>query len=98
MRSLWSGRTGLEGGALRFPVVAGMLRKIPIGRETVGMGASRSDYPATQRYAHLASDVHDEVIESWPRRRDASVGHGQKRGPSLVTEEKACELGRGGRI
>jgi len=36
------------------------------------------DYATTQRYAHLAPDAHNKVIESWTRRRDASVTHGQK--------------------
>ena len=34
------------------------------------------DYATTQRYAHLAPDAHSKVIESWTRRRDASVTHG----------------------
>lgn len=29
------------------------------------------DYATTQRYAHLAPDAHDNVIESWARRREA---------------------------
>jgi integrase len=36
------------------------------------------DYATTQRYAHLAPGAHDKVLESWKRRRDASVTHGQK--------------------
>jgi len=36
------------------------------------------DYATTQRYAHLAPDAHGKVIESWNRRRDASVTHEQK--------------------
>ena len=36
------------------------------------------DYATTQRYAHLAPDAHGKVIESWARRRDASVTHGRK--------------------
>jgi hypothetical protein len=36
------------------------------------------DYATTQRYAHLAPGAHDKVLESWARRRDASVTHGQK--------------------
>lgn len=39
------------------------------------------DYATTQRYAHLAPDAHDKVIESW-KRRGASVAHGQNDGPS----------------
>ena len=34
------------------------------------------DYATTQRYAHLAPDAHSRVMESWSRRRDASVTHG----------------------
>ncbi len=30
------------------------------------------DYATTQRYAHLAPDAHDKVIESWTRRADGS--------------------------
>jgi hypothetical protein len=33
-------------------------------------------FATTQRYAHLAPDAHSRVIESWSRRRDASVTHG----------------------
>ncbi len=29
------------------------------------------DYATTQRYAHLAPDAHDKVIESWSRRTGA---------------------------
>jgi len=36
------------------------------------------DYATTQRYAHLAPGAHDKVLESWARRRDASVTHGRK--------------------
>jgi integrase len=36
------------------------------------------DYATTQRYAHLAPDAHDNVIESWARRRDASMTHERK--------------------
>lgn len=38
------------------------------------------DYATTQRYAHLAPDAHGKVIESWARRRGASVAHGRKEG------------------
>ena len=37
------------------------------------------DYATTQRYAHLAPGAHDKVIESWGRRRDASLTHGRKK-------------------
>jgi integrase len=33
-------------------------------------------FATTQRYAHLAPDAHSRVMESWSRRRDASVTHG----------------------
>jgi integrase len=36
------------------------------------------DYATTQRYAHLAPDAHNKVIESWARRRDASATHERK--------------------
>ncbi len=37
------------------------------------------DYATTQRYANLAPDAHDKVIESWSRRRpDARLTHGRK--------------------
>ena len=36
------------------------------------------DYATTQRYAHLAPDAHDKVLESWARRPDAPVTHGRK--------------------
>jgi integrase len=35
-------------------------------------------YATTQRYAHLAPDAHSKVLESWSRRLDAPVTHGQK--------------------
>jgi integrase len=40
------------------------------------------DYTTTQRYAHLAPDAHNKVMESWNRRLDASVTHGAKEGRS----------------
>jgi hypothetical protein len=48
------------------------------------------DYATTQRYAHLAPDAHDKVIESWTRRTGARfpapgapVAHERKKaGPS----------------
>jgi len=39
-------------------------------------------FATTQRYAHLAPDAHSRVIESWSRRRDASVTHGSVRRPA----------------
>jgi integrase len=36
------------------------------------------DYATTQRYAHLAPGAHGKVLESWTRRRDASLTHGKK--------------------
>jgi hypothetical protein len=32
-------------------------------------------YRTTERHAHLAPDAHDKVVQSWARRRDASVTH-----------------------
>jgi hypothetical protein len=55
------------------------------------------DYATTQRYAHLAPDVHGKVIESWTRRSGALVAHGQRR-PAPHDEKRASDLGRGGRI
>jgi integrase len=37
-------------------------------------------YRTTERYAHLASDAHDKAVQSWARRRDASVTHGPQKG------------------
>jgi site-specific recombinase XerD len=37
------------------------------------------DYATTQRYPHLAPGAHDKLLESWKRRRDASVPHGRKK-------------------
>ena len=37
-------------------------------------------YRTTERYAHLAPDAHDKVVQSWARRRDASVTHERKQG------------------
>jgi integrase len=36
------------------------------------------DYATTQRYAHLAPDAHDKVLESWARRLGAPVAHEAK--------------------
>jgi site-specific recombinase XerD len=36
------------------------------------------DYATTQRYAHLAPGAHGKVLESWTRRRDASLTRGKK--------------------
>jgi site-specific recombinase XerD len=33
-------------------------------------------YRTTERYAHLAPDAHDKVVQSWARHHDASVTHG----------------------
>jgi integrase len=44
----------------------------------VQMLLGHEDYATTQRYAHLAPDAHDKVIQSWARRRDARVTHGRK--------------------
>ena len=33
------------------------------------------NFATTQRYAHLAPDAHEKVIESWARRKPASVTH-----------------------
>lgn len=41
----------------------------------VQMLLGHEDYATTQRYAHLAPDAHDKVIQSWARRNDASVTH-----------------------
>jgi integrase len=41
------------------------------------------DYATTVRYAHLAPDAHDKVIQSWTRHLGAPVTHGpRKAGPS----------------
>lgn len=49
----------------------------------VQMLLGHEDYATTQRYAHLAPDAHDKVIQSWARRRDARVTHERKKaGPS----------------
>jgi len=37
-------------------------------------------YRTTERYAHLAPDAHNKVVQSWARRRDASVTHGPQKG------------------
>jgi integrase len=40
------------------------------------------DYSTTERYAHLAPGAHGKVLESWARRRDASVTHEREEGRS----------------
>ena len=40
-------------------------------------------YRTTERYAHLAPDAHDKVVQSWARRRDASVTHERKRDAAI---------------
>ncbi|HEV2257142.1 MAG TPA: trypsin-like peptidase domain-containing protein [Streptosporangiaceae bacterium] len=37
-------------------------------------------YRTTERYAHLAPDAHDKVVQSWARRHDALVTHERKKG------------------
>jgi integrase len=37
-------------------------------------------YRTTERYAHLAPDAYHKVVQSWERRRDASVTHGPRKG------------------
>jgi integrase len=37
-------------------------------------------YRTTERYAHLAPDAHDKVVQSWARCHDASVTHERKEG------------------
>ena len=37
-------------------------------------------YRTTERYAHLAPDAHDKVVQSWARRHDASMTHERKEG------------------
>ena len=36
-------------------------------------------YRTTERYARLAPDAHDKVVQSWARRHDASVTHERKK-------------------
>jgi hypothetical protein len=55
------------------------------------------DYASTQRYAHLTPDAHDRVLQSWNRRLGVPAAHELKR-PVPHDEERACDLGRGGRI
>lgn len=40
-------------------------------------------YRTTERYAHLAPDAHDKVVQSWARRHDASVTHERRKDGSL---------------
>jgi integrase len=37
-------------------------------------------YRTTERYAHLAPDAHDKVVQSWARHHDASVTHEHREG------------------
>jgi len=37
-------------------------------------------YRTTERYAHLAPDAHDKVVQSWARRHDAPLTHERKQG------------------
>jgi integrase len=41
----------------------------------VQMLLGHEDYATTQRYAHLAPDAHDKVLQSWARRNDARTTH-----------------------
>jgi integrase len=50
-------------------------------------------FATTQRYAHLAPDAHSRVIESWSRRRDASVTHATARKGHKMRGEIASDLG-----
>jgi integrase len=40
-------------------------------------------YRTTERYAHLAPDAHDKVVQSWARRHDASLTHERRKDSSL---------------
>jgi site-specific recombinase XerD len=42
----------------------------------------QEDYAMTQLYAHLATDAHGKVIESWARRHDARLTPETKEGRS----------------
>jgi hypothetical protein len=52
----------------------------------VQMLLGHEDYATTQRYAHLAPDAHDKVIQSWARRNNPPVTHGQKKAGSTKRE------------
>ena len=69
------------------------------------------DYATAQRYAHLAPDAHDKVIESWGRRSRigaammahvfrlvAHVWRTDARKAGSPERETGSDLGRGGRI
>jgi integrase len=37
-------------------------------------------YRTTERYAHLAPDAHDKIVQSWARRHAAPLPHGHREG------------------
>lgn len=78
-----------EAGIRRFPprvmrhTAASWLVQDGVPLMDVQMLLGHEDYATTQRYAHLAPDAHDKVLQSWARQADASVTHRRtKAGPS----------------
>jgi integrase len=59
--------------------------------------ALHEDYATTMRYAHLAPDAHDKVIQSWTRRL-AHQWRTRRRRPVSREGKWASDLRRGGRI
>ena len=54
------------------------------------------DYSTPERYAHLTPGAHGKVLESWARRRDASVTHEQRRSPLMTRNEPLTWVGVAG--
>ncbi len=52
----------------------------------VQMLLGHEDHATTQRYAHLAPDAHDKVIQSWARQNDAPLTHEHKKADSSKRE------------
>lgn len=76
-----------EAAVRRFPprimrhTAASWLAQDGVPLYDVQMLLGHEDYATTQRYAHLAPDAHDKVIDSWNRRTsgsDARVTHQRK--------------------
>ena len=45
-------------------------------------------YRTTQRYAHLAPDAHDKVVQSWARHHDAPVTHRYRQEGSSISHSR----------
>jgi hypothetical protein len=60
-------------GSCATPRRAGLIDGVPLYDVQALLG--HESYRTTEQYAHLVPDAHDKIVQSWARRRDASVTH-----------------------